>query len=320
MAVEQYSNLAQTTLGSGINNSVTSLTVASATAFPSAGNFRILIGTELLLVTAVSGTTFTVTRGVEGTTAASHSSGDTVSLIATAGGLSALAEVAARREAYGSRPSAAMAGRLFLPTDGPGLQRDDGSAWAHRGWMDRFVAPDDSLFSWINQGTCSIQATHGMIHVTAPPSNPNARVRKMTAPATPYTVTACFLINAVMADYSGAGLCFRQSSDGKLVSLYAWDDTSGVGGGVAVQKYAAGPVWSANYTVLQLTKAQPIWLQISDDGTNRISRYSKDGITFRVLHSVTRTDWLTANEIGFLVSNANATYTHGTTLLSWEVT
>jgi hypothetical protein len=38
--------------------------------------FRVLVGTEIMIVTNVSGTTFTVTRGAEGTTAASHSSGD----------------------------------------------------------------------------------------------------------------------------------------------------------------------------------------------------------------------------------------------------
>lgn len=95
MALEAYANCpspsspstAWTTLSAGINNSVTALTVASASAFPSAGQFRIAIGDELLLVTAVVGTTFTVSRGVEGSTAASHSSGATVFHVLTAAGL-----------------------------------------------------------------------------------------------------------------------------------------------------------------------------------------------------------------------------------------
>lgn len=85
--MEKLSNFATTTLSSGINNSVTSLTVASATNFPISGNFRITIDSEILLVTAVSGTTFTVVRGVEGTSAASHSSDATVGNCLTVLGL-----------------------------------------------------------------------------------------------------------------------------------------------------------------------------------------------------------------------------------------
>lgn len=85
--MEQFSNNASSTLSSGISSGATSLSVASASAFPSSGNFRILIDSEIFLVTAVSGTTFTVTGAQEGTTAASHSSGATVTHIVTAGGL-----------------------------------------------------------------------------------------------------------------------------------------------------------------------------------------------------------------------------------------
>lgn len=87
MALENYANAAATTLSGSINNSVTSLTVASATGFPAIPRFRILIGTEILLVTGVAGTTWTVTRGEESTTAASHTSGDAVTQILTEQGL-----------------------------------------------------------------------------------------------------------------------------------------------------------------------------------------------------------------------------------------
>jgi hypothetical protein len=87
MPVEQFVNNAQTTLNGAINNSVTSLVVTSATGFPTVGNFRLLIDSEIMLVTAVSGTTFTITRGIEGTTAASHSSGAPVTHILTADAL-----------------------------------------------------------------------------------------------------------------------------------------------------------------------------------------------------------------------------------------
>jgi hypothetical protein len=65
------------TLSSGINASVTSLTMASSTSFPSSGT--VIIGTELITYTGNSGGTLSgLTRGANGTTAATHSSGATV--------------------------------------------------------------------------------------------------------------------------------------------------------------------------------------------------------------------------------------------------
>ena len=66
------------TLSSSINTSVTTLTMASASSFPTSGT--VIIGSELITYTGVSGNTLTgLTRGANGTTAASHSSGATVS-------------------------------------------------------------------------------------------------------------------------------------------------------------------------------------------------------------------------------------------------
>ena len=65
------------TLSSGINASVTSLTMASSTSFPSSGTVQ--IGSELITYTGNSGGTLSgLTRGASGTTAATHSSGATV--------------------------------------------------------------------------------------------------------------------------------------------------------------------------------------------------------------------------------------------------
>ena len=65
------------TLSSGINASVTSLTMASSSSFPSSGT--VIIGSELITYTGnSSGTLSGLTRGANGTTAATHSSGATV--------------------------------------------------------------------------------------------------------------------------------------------------------------------------------------------------------------------------------------------------
>lgn len=85
---EYFANNASTTLVGTINNSVTSITVSSAAGFPSNSQFRIIIDTEIMIVTAGAGTTtWTVTRGADGSTAASHTGGATVVQGLTTGNL-----------------------------------------------------------------------------------------------------------------------------------------------------------------------------------------------------------------------------------------
>lgn len=81
-----YSNNARTTLGSNITSTAVSFTVASAAAFPTistAGqSFYVTlfdsVNIEVVLVTSVSGSTFTVTRAQDGTTASAFAAANTV--------------------------------------------------------------------------------------------------------------------------------------------------------------------------------------------------------------------------------------------------
>ena len=76
-----YSSTAvATTLSGNINNSTTSITVAALSGYPAQTPFTAIIdpdtaSEEVVEVTNVAGTTLTVTRGVDGTTAASHNAG-----------------------------------------------------------------------------------------------------------------------------------------------------------------------------------------------------------------------------------------------------
>ena len=73
-----HKNFAETTLAAAITDTTgTSITVTSSASFPSAP-FIIGIDTECMLVTNVSGTTWTVTRGYESSTAATHTNGTAV--------------------------------------------------------------------------------------------------------------------------------------------------------------------------------------------------------------------------------------------------
>lgn len=79
-----------TSLAAEISPSDTSLIVMSAVSLPGTGTFRVRIGDELIEVGAITGTDLSsLTRGSEGTTAASHLQGAGVTLVLTAAGLEA---------------------------------------------------------------------------------------------------------------------------------------------------------------------------------------------------------------------------------------
>jgi hypothetical protein len=83
MAIRYYANAPATTLAASCSNSQTSLVVASVTGFPIQYPYSLIIdrGTaseEVVSVTNASGTTLTVTRAIDSTTAFSHALGAAV--------------------------------------------------------------------------------------------------------------------------------------------------------------------------------------------------------------------------------------------------
>ena len=97
---EIFQNNISSTLSASINSTQTTITITSATGWPSlsSGQFYRAVLTpasvpgsvyEYLIVTAISGTTLTVTRGQENSTAQSWNSGDIIYLTATAASFTA---------------------------------------------------------------------------------------------------------------------------------------------------------------------------------------------------------------------------------------
>jgi hypothetical protein len=181
------------------------------------------------------------------------------------------------------------------------------------------TAPVDGAFSWINQGSASVSTANGGIKLsTIADSGSNLRFRTKTAPATPYTITAAFNHQLVEQNTHAIGLMFRQSSTGGIAGL------SMVFSSVPqfnADKWTSATVFSANYIALNQNSwwgQHPLWMQISDDGVNRILRYGNDGVNWIQHHTVGRTDFLTADQVGFYVKSANTTWPATVVLLSWK--
>lgn len=306
---ELFKNLASTTLSASISDSDTSITVGSTMGFTT-GDFRILIDSEIMLVTSVSGTTLTVTRAQEGTSAASHTSTTAVYHILTAGALDAHDQNdLASYTAYASRPAAGTPGRIFLPTDGAFIERDDGTNWEKFGPIWPMTPPLASDFpTWLNQSNSTCTNTYGPMSLNALISTSAIwRAVLKTYPTPPFTVVTAFLPNIIPYQYSSyveLGLCIRDSATGKM-EVYGH---GGSGNSMNVRGYYFASATATSGTSVtgwpseqHYAESPLLWIKYVDDSTNKVISMSVNGVTWTQLCSNARTTNLTPDQIGFAV-------------------
>lgn len=299
---ERFANNATTTLSGSIASGDTSLVVTSATLFPGGPQFRLLLDSEYMLVTAVAGTTFTVTRGVENTTAAAHSNGTTISQVLTSGGLVGVGGSINLSGTTISLDGAGIAGRTFWPTDGGFLYRDNGATWQALGPIYRVYPVVPSEFSWVNQGTSVETSGNGIIHLSGAASIGVTGRFKPIGATSGYTVILGFKNFGYIAG-GNYGLYLRDSGGGKLINFtYDWGGT----GSIDVGKYNSPTSFSAGYAPFSnnpvgLSQQQVMWFKVVDNGTNFIFSSSCNGYQFGTQFIVSRTDFLTtgADQVGY---------------------
>ena len=118
-----------------------------------------------------------------------------------------------------------------------------------------------------------------------------------TAPATPYCVTAHFINYSAAATLAGYGLIWRESSTGHCHSLINYPNGSTTASAICFRKWSNATT-PEDYSFISNELWDPRWFRIVDDGANRISYLSTDGINWKQEHSIGRTDYITANQIG----------------------
>ena len=169
----KYSNNAATTVATSFSNSATALVVADASEFPTltgSDELRITLSDvtntvfEIVTCTAIAGTTLTVVRAQENTTAAAWAIGTDVSLRITAAGLEAKADktqvltnvpagaLFTDTNTIYSLPTQASNANKFLKTDG------SNESWAvvetlpsQSGNTGKFLTTDGSAATWATQ-------------------------------------------------------------------------------------------------------------------------------------------------------------------------
>ncbi len=286
---ELFANQASTTLNGAINNSVTSVVVTDGSVFPATGNFRVLCGSELMLVTARSSNTLTVERGIEGTSNNSHANTDPIALNLTTGGIDQWLK--------DSVPLAGYHKPLGI------ISNDAGTALLNA-----------ASFTGVNMSTSTVTDQSGTILLRAiAASGNNCRIQELTAPSTPFTYNAAFHFCGLRGgsdDNVFLLFGFRESSTSKL-SMILFGTFSDEANVLAVQNYTNSTTFASSIRATQCFGliGSEMWLRIEDDATNLKFYASGDGENWMTLGSVGRTSHMAGgpNRIFYGVLNGNNT-------------
>jgi hypothetical protein len=341
---ELYSNWATTTLASAVTSSgQTTFTVTDGSLFPLAGIFRITIGSEIVAVTAVSGTnntSWTVTRGTEGTTAATYTTGTllySLNTAATLDGIRSGLHTTGLNSLITPVSNGVKPGDLFFPNDSNyTLLR-----WSASGWQyylnGRLMSPP--LASMFVPNYLGVQV-YGIPTVTNASGNtgamtfydPNTQTGSITGttnnpqysfrtttPTPPYTLTTAIIPNmSSNGGFAGIGLNDTRTgsmivfgvNSSKYLRLYKWNNY----GTYNSDYYNAPEVMQYHGPVS--------WLRIADDGTNYIYSTSMNGQTWVPIITASRTDFLTNTADSLLVVVGDSPVANtpvGCTYLTWEI-
>jgi len=319
MAVESFANAAQTTLGAAITTTNgTSITVTSSTGFPSA-NFRIQIDSELMLVTNVSGTTWTVTRGAESTTAATHSNGAGVLHVLTAGAIKQFRSDTISSDTYANIPAVGTAGRIYFPTDENYTYFDDGVTWQPYLEGRRVGKPPlVSNLTWNNQGNTTADNTGGVLWLQLSENSAgNIRSLLKSSATPPYKFTIKHRVLFPPANNMHGGLIIRDGSSGKCNILAKYHDTAS-GWQINLYQFSSNTAFNATLSSQGVGGINDYqWLRVRNDNTNRNYEYSADGQHWLTIYSEAKTTFFTENQYGVYLGTAITATTFGQSILEW---
>jgi hypothetical protein len=196
-------------------------------------------------------------------------------------------------------PAAGAAGRLYFPTNGYYVFEDTGSVWAPYGPIYPMTLPIDANFSWVLQtGGATSFTTNGALTISV--GNGHG-IKTMPIPSAPYTFSACISLTTFPSSSSSAFGLYLYNSGTQNASTFYFVSTN-TSSFLQADKQTSQVSFNSSYASISPLYIHPLpinWLQIKDNGTTRFYNYSTDGFNWVTLFSVSNTDWLTPNEIGF---------------------
>lgn len=309
MASEKFANLAETTLASSYTSGGSSISVSSASGFPTTGTFRVRLGNTsktVYRVDSVSGTTFT--GGAEANDGNSNS-GDAVTLVVTKGS----------SERFLQSPES---GYPTAPSGVDGVDR--------YGPIAKLVPLDQSGWSWFNQGSAVVTQGSDLVNLESPTATgTNIRGRLSGSyPSPTFTLIAVVRPKFQSAGHiAGLGCLGITISDGTKHKIFVVSNfnfnTADPPPAIWVGKYnSATSAVSATVidSLLPAGSGVPVWLKVVDNNTNQIFSFSFNGVTYTQVLSETRTTHLTPSDIGIVIANQSGSQDAGGDILSWSLT
>lgn len=237
-------NVAATSLNGSVNASVTTWTVYDGSTYP-ATPFTAKCESEVVLVTAKSGTldvTWTVTRGYDGTTAATHATSTEVTDAVIAADLNQL---------------------WYSPADKPPDTADT--------FDDEFDATL-SGWTWDNQSTATAATTNGQLKFTCPVQSGHQRHLYKSISGS-YKITAKFA-GMTTGNYGYNGLVFIRSGGPNFEAFGFVQDS-----GLLLRSWRGTNTTTgltSEATVDWANSSGPLYIEMEHDGTDLVRRYSVD--------------------------------------------
>ena len=134
----------------------------------------------------------------------------------------------------------------------------------------------------------------------------NLTILTKPVPTYPYTITLHCKDYGQGASYYGYGLCWRDSISRGIVANVCYSGATIYTNTSRVSAYYNETAFAGDYVSAPTWLLYPEWFRISDDGVNRKSFISADGVNWHLLHSIARTTYITANQVGFFIDPYSA--------------
>lgn len=296
---EQFKNLAATTLASNIAATDTVITVTNGALLPGSGDFRLIVGSEIMLCANIVGNVLTVLRGMENTTAAEHVSGATVAHVLTQGSLTALLQ--------DNVPYAGSLQRPFRLVDGLG---------------NPLTLANFGVIAQVGGGF--VRQVGSGIEVTIRYGNGNYYGLCLTRPLPASSqVTACVTgLSTTWGSLADVGLglmnlaSFQEAAgsggNARVISCWFGDQTKLTVAQWLATNSRSGVPYSANFSTVSR-----LWLQVrlNGDGTSSYCA-SADGMNWTLIYTYAATS--PALDTVFFWTGTDNNAQESGTLLAWD--
>ena len=197
-----------------------------------------------------------------------------------------------------------------------------------------FTALVNTSWSWINQGSSSVNFSGGLASIQNTGSGSDSqRLYVQALPATPWTVVAAIMgglgINGTATSLGGYTTAIALTDGTKLLAYGIGQQNGGNGADVEANNYTNVTTFNSvvkTGTQIQSGNQPVFWLRISDDGTNWNFYYSADptNIGWTLWTTEAHNTYLTPTSVGMafnMYSGAlNSITLNSNAFLSWAIT